>query len=193
MKKDSKRILTYSTILLILIIAIITKWIYPLDHAAYSAIHSIAMTFRLYNYLPIISYIFSPVHTLILICVMLAGLFIYRKKHFLFYAVFSVSSIIIGTILKYIVQRPRPSDLIDGFSFPSLHTLTLFVAVFVFLSIYNKPFVKWIAAIFIISMMCSRVFLHAHYFSDTCASLIIVHLVYILIKNNWSRFFANSK
>ncbi|MBO3061513.1 phosphatase PAP2 family protein [Mammaliicoccus fleurettii] len=181
MKKNSKLIIAYSIILLLIIVSILTGYISLIDSSVSHFIQNLAVDFRLHNYLSIFSFIFSPLHTVILIAVLLLGLFILNKKKVLLYLIFSVTSIIIGTLLKYTVQRPRPSDLIDGYSFPSLHTLILFVAIFVLLALYNKGIVKVISVIVIISMMCSRIYLNAHFFSDTLSSLIIVHLVFLCV------------
>ncbi|MGK9045631.1 phosphatase PAP2 family protein [Mammaliicoccus vitulinus] len=181
MKKDSMLIMSYAIILLLIIISIFTKYIYSIDHTVYHFIQNNTIEFRLHNYLSIVSYIFSPLHTVFLIGIIFIGLYFYNKPHFLPYLIFTITALITGTLLKYIIQRPRPSDLIEGFSFPSLHTLILFVAIFVLLALYNTYIVKWISLILIISMMCSRIYLNAHFFSDTVASLIIVHLVYLTV------------
>ncbi|GGI02939.1 phosphatase PAP2 family protein [Mammaliicoccus vitulinus] len=181
MKKDSMLIMSYAIILLLIIVSIFTKYIYPIDHAVYHFIQNNTIEFRLHNYLSIVSFIFSPLHTVFLIGIIFIGLYFYNKQHFLPYLIFTITALITGTLLKYIIQRPRPSDLIEGFSFPSLHTLILFVALFVLLALYNTYIVKWISSILIISMMCSRIYLNAHFFSDTVASLIIVHLVYLTV------------
>lgn len=181
MMKNSKLIFAYSIILLLIIVSILTGYIAPIDNSVSHFIQNMAVDFRLHNYLSVFSFIFSPLHTVMLITVLLLGLFILNKKKLLPYLIFSVTSIIIGTLLKYIIQRPRPSNLIDGYSFPSLHTLILFVAIFVLIALYNKGIVKCISVILIISMMCSRIYLNAHFFSDTVSSLIIVHLVYLCV------------
>ena len=179
MKKDSKLIICYAILLILIVSLIFTNYINPIDQYVYQFIQTQTLAFRLHNYLSIISFLFSPLHSGILICVLLIGLYFYNRRNLLQYFI-SFSSLFIGTALKYIIQRPRPSDLIDGYSFPSMHTLTLFVAIFLILALYNHVTVKWITAILILSMMCSRIYLSAH-FSDTVASLIIVHLVYLSV------------
>ncbi|MCD8796883.1 phosphatase PAP2 family protein [Mammaliicoccus sciuri] len=181
MKKDSKLIICYAILLIFIVSLIFTNYINPIDQYVYQFIQTETLAFRLHNYLSIISFLFSPLHSGILICVLLIGLYFYNRRNLLQYLIFSFSSLFIGTALKYIIQRPRPSDLIDGYSFPSMHTLTLFVAIFLILALYNHVTVKWITAILILSMMCSRIYLSAHFFSDTVASLIIVHLVYLSV------------
>lgn len=181
MKKDTKLIISYSIIFIILLAGVLTRYIYPLDYAVHDFIDSTAAMFRLNAYLSILSFLFSPSHVVIMIALMLIGIYFYKRTAFSTYTIFAITSLVVGTALKYTVQRPRPSEFIDGFSFPSLHTLTLFVAIFIATCFYDKAIVKWIFGILIVSMMCSRIYLNAHFFSDTFASLIIVHLIYIIV------------
>ncbi|UQS86333.1 phosphatase PAP2 family protein [Nicoliella spurrieriana] len=95
-----------------------------------------------------------------------------------------LSGNVVGVILKKIVQRPRPllhSAADTGFSYPSGHVLgtVLVVSVIWVLLIpmlknrRTQIVAKTIAVIYVILVMMSRVFLNAHYPSDTVGALLV--------------------
>ena len=58
MKKDTKLIISYSIIFIILLASVLTRYIYPLDYAVHDFIESTATIFRLNTYLTVISFLF---------------------------------------------------------------------------------------------------------------------------------------
>ncbi|MHA8110123.1 phosphatase PAP2 family protein [Lactobacillaceae bacterium Melli_B4] len=95
-----------------------------------------------------------------------------------------LSGDVIGTIMKHVVQRPRPllhSAADTGYSYPSGHVLgTVFVisVVWVFLIPMLKThraqlIAKTVAVIYVILVMLSRIFLNAHFPSDTVGAFLV--------------------
>ena len=131
----------------------------------------------------------------ILLCLILKN----RKIRFsiLFNLIFIT---IINQVLKFIVQRPRPTDfkLIDesGYSFPSGHAMisVAFYGYLIFLIykyIKNK-IIKFLLisllVILIIIIGISRIYLGVHYTSDVLAGFLIslsYLIMYISISNKW--------
>ena len=131
----------------------------------------------------------------ILLCLILKN----RKIRFsiLFNLIFIT---IINQVLKFIVQRPRPTDfkLIDesGYSFPSGHAMisVAFYGYLIFLIYkYTKnKIIKFLLisllVILIIIIGVSRIYLGVHYTSDVLAGFLIslsYLIMYISISNKW--------
>ncbi|MGO2077431.1 phosphatase PAP2 family protein [Staphylococcus equorum] len=110
----------------------------------------------------------------IFILSILAILFFINKRQFWVYGFWSFFVLLTGTILKFTVERPRPVASVDGFSFPSMHVLTFAVLIVLINYIKTNKLIKTISCLLIISMMASRIYLHAHFFSDTLASILII-------------------
>lgn len=144
------------------------------DNNVLYLVNDIINTFNLNNFLQLLSNISPPVVSFIFILSILAILFFINKRQFWVYGFWSFFVLLTGTILKFTVERPRPVASVDGFSFPSMHVLTFAVLIVLINYIKTNKLIKTISCLLIISMMASRIYLHAHFFSDTLASILII-------------------
>lgn len=128
-------------------------------------------------------------HDKILLLLMgLLGLFLFFTKYYK-KSIFILSTAFFGSILalffKNIIQRPRPLEIYDGFSFPSGHATvaTLFFLSLIFI-VNNKKVdvIKKIAPIAIILICIARVIVGAHYVTDVVAGVLLGSLVVDLVK-----------
>jgi len=103
-----------------------------------------------------------------------------------------VVSTLLNQILKYIVQRPRPTEfrIIDesGYSFPSGHSMVSaafygFLIYLIYRNVKNK-YLKWglisALSLLIILIGTSRIYLGVHYTSDVLAGFLI-SISYLII------------
>ena len=130
-----------------------------------------------------------------IVALILTAIFAYKKKYRI-YAILSISTPVIiyltNTIIKNIIQRPRPDILRlvteTWYSFPSwhtMHTVALYwlIILFSYFFIKNKSLKRIIiiASLFIMLWVTvSRIYLWVHYFSDIIW-WILLSLIYLFI------------
>lgn len=101
---------------------------------------------------------------------------------------------IVGFIVKNIVQRPRPELHLaadDGYSYPSGHTLGAFIVLAVLWIIVvplikkktNQILVKILIVVVMFLVMVSRVYLNAHYPTDTIGAVVIGYTWLLFAEN----------
>lgn len=131
-------------------------------------------------YLTFLSHIFEPFYAVIIFLVVAVIYYFKKDAYFWLYATGAGFSLAAGAAMKYIFQRTRPEAghiPFDGFSFPSMHVLSFFVLVILLFRISSNIYFRAVLVVLIISMMISRIYLGAHFLSDTIASIILVLLI----------------
>ena len=97
-----------------------------------------------------------------------------------------ISSYVITYVLKFIVTRPRPSEIsmnflfhLPDYSFPSAHAAVAFAA----LPVLNKtyPKLKWLWILSASFVAFSRIYIQVHYLSDVVAGALIGYFISIFI------------
>ena len=170
--------ITLPVILLIAILITIAIGIAkPIDQAIYNMLHTYLNIDVIKQYLYFVSTIFDPKICLVLTLSVLAGLFFYHKFKFLWYGFWCFSVFFIGTFMKYVIQRSRPSTHFDGYSFPSMHVLSVCILVSLILLIKRNKTLYCIAIILVASIIISRIYVGAHYFTDTMGSLLVISVM----------------
>ena len=93
---------------------------------------------------------------------------------------------VLGWIVKHIIQRARPSQHLasdDGYSFPSGHVLGTFIVAAIILLILvpliqnrlKRNLTIALTLIFVILLAISRVYLYAHYPTDTIGAMLLAY------------------
>lgn len=175
--KHYLRMIGGSVSLAILIICIGSGFTNGMDESVYQFLkHNITQDWAI-QYLTIISTVLSPINCLIYVIILLIVLYMRDRFKFWWCGFWCCSVFAIGTFLKYAVQRPRPNVMIDGFSFPSMHVLSVCIFVSLILLLKKHKALQCLAIFLVISIMISRIYLQAHYFTDTIGSLIVLYIM----------------
>jgi len=109
--------------------------------------------------------------------IIVAGLLLWRRPWAaLYYVCATIASAGVVLIIKNIVGRSRPEDILvtpDFGSFPSAHSANAALTATVLGIVFWRTWV-WVAgAIYTLLMMLSRTYLGAHWISDTIGGLLI--------------------
>jgi len=139
----------------------------------------------------------SYVISLVFVLLFMTSLFMWEenKKDWIIPLWFSsLSAAVISYILKFIVQRGRPGEVMHIFglvdySFPSAHAAISFAAIPILDEEY--PALKWFWVMFACLIAVSRVYVGAHYLSDVIAGILIgygIGLAVVYLKRKYSVF-----
>ena len=117
--------------------------------------------------------------------VIIVSLLLFRRPWAaLYYAAATILVTGLVQLVKHLVDRPRPADILvaaDPGSFPSGHSANAAVMAATFAVIFPRVWV-WVAGgVYTIGMMLSRTYLGAHWISDTVGGLLIGVAVAIIL------------
>lgn len=121
--------------------------------------------------------------------VIIGGLLLWRRPWAaLYYLCATIASATLVVIIKNLVGRPRPLDILvtpDFGSFPSGHSANAALTATVLGMIFWRTWV-WVAgAVYTLLMMLSRTYLGAHWISDTVGGMLIGAGVAVIL---WAPF-----
>jgi undecaprenyl-diphosphatase len=142
----------------------------------------------LYGFMLSITNIGDVLGTIIIFVVF--GLFLFRKnkKFFYIFATASTSGIVLTEIIKHLIQRARPFNLLEtGFSFPSAHamisTVFLLSSIYLIAPLLNNKFSKYtfllITSIVFPLVAFSRIYLSVHFTSDVVAGITLGSICFL--------------
>lgn len=102
-----------------------------------------------------------------------------------------ISFIICNLLIKPVVARIRPFNLVDGinlisappldYSFPSGHSMFSFTSAIVIFMMVNSKFLKYFSLILAILISFSRLYLYFHYPTDVAAGIILGSVIAYLV------------
>ncbi len=117
----------------------------------------------------------------------------HRWRSALFLISASAVSAVVVQIVKAVVARPRPEDMMvisDSGSFPSGHSANAIVLVLILMLIFtNQKWIPYVGGGYVLLMMWSRTYLHAHWISDTVGGVLLGITVVLVIWAAISRRF----
>lgn len=111
-----------------------------------------------------------------------------RKWGALYFVVASVASAGLVQLVKNLVDRPRPEQILvhaDFGSFPSGHTANAATLAVIAGIIFRRAWIWWVGTLWVIAMLLSRNYLGAHWLTDTLGGLVLGAAVALII---WAPF-----
>lgn len=182
---------------LLIMLLVITNNISKFDNVIYNFLIGLRC-----NFLDIyFKWITKLGNTMTILCIVVLLLIYLEKKYAIILGISTISSVVINTIIKYIIRRPRPAHLRlitqGGFSFPSGHSMiSICVYGFLIYLIYqevkdkNQKLALIIFFSFlIISIGLSRIYVGVHYPSDVLAGYFLASTLLITIISLCNKYF----
>ncbi|TPR45470.1 PAP2 family protein [Apilactobacillus micheneri] len=129
----------------------------------------------------------SPKMDIVWILIIAFFLWGFRNKIVALWSIFTIiGGDVVAFIVKNLVRRPRPSlhSAADtGFSFPSGHVFGIFIVISIVWIVLvpmikgwkKQLFIQIITFIFLLLVMASRIYLNAHYPTDTLGAAFIAY------------------
>ncbi len=111
-----------------------------------------------------------------------------RRWAALYFAIASLVSVGVVQLLKAVIGRPRPEDMLvhpDYGSFPSGHSANAALMATALGIIFARAWVWAAGAIYTVAMMLSRTYLGAHWISDTIGGMLVGAGVAVIV---WAPF-----
>ena len=109
--------------------------------------------------------------------VIIAGLLIWRRPWAsLYFVCATIASALVVLVIKNLVGRPRPTDILvtaDVGSFPSGHSANAALIATTLGIIFWRTWVWIVGAAYTLLMMLSRTYLGAHWISDTVGGMLV--------------------
>ncbi len=123
----------------------------------------------------------------LLIPVLLSVVLLVRHRYMSALFLMTASLVCAGVVqaVKALVARPRPVDMMitsDSGSFPSGHSANAMVIILVVvLVVANTRWIRYAGVAYVLLMMWSRTYLHAHWVTDTIGGVLLGATVTLLI------------
>lgn len=202
--KNYKWIISFGALILFLALAedVFNKEIMNGDIIGYNFVSKYLIRDWVTPLMKIITFFGGPVCLIGITIVLL--IVIKRKKVGILIGANLIIVTILNQILKFILQRPRPTEyrIIDesGYSFPSGHSMASmafygFLIYLIYKNISNK-YLKWslivILSLLIISIGISRIYLGVHYTSDVLGGFLL-SISYLILYTNIVNSIVDSK
>lgn len=133
----------------------------------------------------VITWLASPGKDVLWLLILAFLLYGFKYKIQAFWSLsYMVGAMLLGVIVKHLVGRIRPINHLaadTGYSFPSGHVLGTFILVSVILlfvvpelpSYRMAMILKWVSVAWLILVMLSRIYLNAHYPTDTFGAVLL--------------------
>jgi membrane-associated phospholipid phosphatase len=119
----------------------------------------------------------------------IVGLLLWRRRWAaLYFAIAALVSVGVVQVLKQVIGRPRPEDMLvspDFGSFPSGHSANAALIATALGIVFARAWVWAAGAVYTIAMMLSRTYLGAHWISDTIGGALVGAGVAVIV---WAPF-----